>query len=215
MSSRPAVPRPREVDPLIETLPAGTALVRVFPAARGPLSFNPTAAAGRFRPVRRHDRTVVPTAYFGADEEIALAEGVLRGVTALERDARPRRLYGIEVSGLAICAVRLTRTTRVVRMHGAGLTRLHLLRRHVIDCEASDYPYTAAWAQALWGCRRRPAGICWTSHQSDSARAYMLWQPRITPGGVEIAGAEVALDREPGLDLVRQACVAAGVDFEG
>jgi RES domain len=209
------VPRASEVDPLIETLPAGTLLVRVHPTARGPLSFNPTPAAGRFRPVRAPSRAVVPTAYFGADEETALAEAVLRGVTALERHARPRRLYRIEITGLAISPVRLTRATRVARMHGAGLTRLGLLRRHVIDCEASDYPYTAAWAQTLWGCRRRPAGISWTSHQSDSSRAYMLWQPRIAREGLLVAGAELPIDREPGLDLVRQACVAAGVEFEG
>lgn len=215
MSARPEVPRAREIDPLIETLDVETTLVRVYQRVRGPLSFNPSRAVGRFRPVRASDGTVVPTAYFGADEETALAEGVLRGVTALERAARPRRLYRVEINGLAMCRVRLTRALRVARLHGAGLTRLGLLRRHVIDTEASDYPYTTAWAQALWGCRRRPAGIGWTSHQSDSARAYMLWEPRIAPGALELAGAEIALDREPGLDLVREGCVAAGVDFEG
>jgi hypothetical protein len=43
----------------------------------------------------------------------------------------------------------------------------------------------------------------------------MLWQPRITAGGLELAGPEIVLDRELGLDLVRQVCVVAVVDFEG
>jgi hypothetical protein len=215
VNGRPDVPRASEVDPLVETLAAGTELVRVYHASRGALSFNSSGAPGRFRPVIAHARTVVPTAYVAAGEETSLAEGVLRGVTALERGDLPRRLYRSQIAGLALCRLRLAADIRVARLHGPGLVRLGLLRRHVIDCEEADYPYTAAWAQALWGCRRRPAGIGWTSRQNDSSRAYVLWGPRLRDSGLEVVGAEIALDREPGIDLVRLACVAANVDFEG
>ena len=215
MNGRPDVPRASEVDPLLETLLAGTQVVRVYQAARGPLGFNPSSTSGRFRPVTATDGTVVPTAYLGADDETALAEGVLRGVTALERGDLPRRLYRSQLAGLALCRLSLRIDLRVARLHGPGLVRLGLLRRHVIDCEESDYPYTAAWAQVLWGCRRRPAGISWTSRQNDSARAYVLWLNRLKDPGLEPVGPEIALYREPGIDLARIAGVAAGVDFDG
>lgn len=203
------------IDPLIETLAAGTALVRVYRQAHGPLAFNATTTAGRFRPVRRPGGEVVPTAYLAADEETALAEGLLRGVSALAGGTWPRRLYRAEIEGLAMACLRVERPIRVARLHGLGLTRLGVLREHVVDCEEADYPYTAAWAQALWGARRRPAGIAWTSRQNDSARAYILWAPRVSAGGLALEGPEIALDHEPGLDRVRRACAAAGVDFEG
>lgn len=199
---------------MIEILSAGTRLARVYPRDRGSLNFNATAISGRFRPVMAADRAVVPTAYLAADDETALAEGVLRGVTALQSPL-PRRLYRMQVEGLALCHVTLTTDLRVARLHGPGLQRLGLLRAHVIDCEESVYPYTAKWAQALWGCPRRPAGISWTSRQNDSAQAYMLWRNRVKNGSIELRRPGIALDHGPGLNLIREACVKTGVDFEG
>jgi hypothetical protein len=43
----------------------------------------------------------------------------------------------------------------------------------------------------------------------------MLWGPRLRDSGLVVVGPEAALDREPGIDLVRLAGVAANVDFEG
>ena len=214
MNDRPAIPPAREVDPLIETLLAGTELARVYHQDGGSLGFNATFTSGRFRPVLAPDRTVVPTAYLAADDETALAEGVLRGVTVVQGEP-PRRVYRTQVEGLALCHLTLTTDLRVARLHGPGLVRLGLLRAHVIDCEESDYPYTAQWGKALWGCPRRPAGISWTSRQNDSAHAYMLWRNRVKAGSIELASPGLALDHGPGLDLVREACVTAGVDFEG
>jgi RES domain len=214
VNSRPAVPRASEVDPLIEALPTGSELVRIYPTERGALSFNSTDTQGRFRPVRDGRGGIEPTAYLAADDETALAEGLLRGTSALDSGDLPRRLYRSEVAGLALARVRVTAPIRVARFHGAGLTRLGLLRRDVIDCEESEYDYTARWAQAVWGSSRRPAGICWTSRQNDSARAYMLWGSRIRTGALITVGREIALDRELGLDLVRIACADTNVDFE-
>jgi len=215
VTDRPVVPSAGAVDPLIETLPAGMELVRVYRHARGPLAFNATASSGRFRPVRPRKDEVLPTAYLAADEETALAEGVLRGVTALAAGALPRRLYRTEIEGLAMACVRVERPIHVARLHGAGLVRLGLRREDVVDCEEADYPYTAAWARALWGCHRRPAGLAWTSRQNDSSRAFILWEPRVRSGWLTLAGPEIELDREPGLDRVRRACADARVDFEG
>ena len=121
---------------------------------------------------------------------------------------------GPRLQALRCAGFRLIANVRLARLHGAGLSRLGLLRRDVIDCEEAEYPYTAQWAQALWGSRRRPAGISWTSRQNDSTRAYMLWEPRLKPELLVVVQSQLALDREPGIDLVRLACVGSNVDFE-
>ncbi|MGI8728788.1 MAG: RES family NAD+ phosphorylase [Solirubrobacteraceae bacterium] len=212
---RPAVPRATECDPLIETIAAGTTLIRLYPRSRGPLGFNPAATPGRFRPVLDDRGSVVPTAYLATDVETAISEGVLRGVSRLADRGDTRRLYRFELDELEVVAISVRRPLRVVRLHGAGLSRLEVLREHVIDTPESDYPYTALWAKALYGTRTRPHGLCWTSRQSDSGRALMLWRTRLSSGALDADGPPLALDRDPGLDLVRGLCADAGVDFEG
>jgi hypothetical protein len=204
------------VDPQIETLKAGSTLVRIYERPRGPLAFNPTDAVARFRPITNATGAIVPSAYCALDSETAIAEAVLRGVSALRHGTPRRRLYRSEVSGLEMAWLRSTRALRLVRMHGIGLSRLGLLRGHVIDCEQVDYDYTAAWAQALYGHRSRPHGLAWTSRQNDSSRAFLLWgESRVRGGWLALEGDPLALDREPGLDLIRQVCADAAVDFEG
>lgn len=215
-TSRPAVPRSGSVSPAIEGLKAGSTLIRIYQRRFGPLDFNGGDAVARFRPIRNTSGEVVPTAYGALDQETAIAEAVLRGVSALNRGSPRRRLFGLEVEGLDMARLRTTRPLRLVRLHGLGLTRLNLLREHVIDSPESEYGYTAAWAHTLYGHRSRPHGLTWTSRQNDTSRAFILWGgTRVRPGWLQLEGDPVALDREPGLDLIRQVCADAGVDFEG
>lgn len=215
-TSRPAVPRPGNLSPAIEVLQPGSALIRVYRRRSGPLEFNGGDAVARFRPIRTTSGTVVPTAYGAHDQETAIAEAVLRGVSALNLGSPRRRLFRLEVDGLDMARLRTTRPLRLVRLHGLGLTRLNLLREHVIDSPECEYGYTAAWAQTLYGHRSRPHGLVWTSRQNDTSRALILWGgTRVRPGWLQLEGDPVALDREPGLDLIRQVCADAGVDFEG
>jgi RES domain len=214
--TRPVVPRPAELSPAIEVLKAGSALIRVYQRRFGPLDFNGGDAVARFRPIRNTSGAVVPTAYGAHDQETAIAEAVLRGVSSLSRGSPRRRLFRLEVEGLDMARLHTTRPLRLVRLHGLGLTRLNLLREHVIDCPESAYDYTAAWAQALYGHRSRAHGLIWTSRQNDTSRAFILWGgTRVRPGWLRLESEALPLDREPGLDLIRQVCVDAGVDFEG
>lgn len=214
--SRPAVPRPGSLSPAIEVLKADSTLIRVYQRRLGPLGFNRGDTVSRFRPIRNASGAIVPTAYGAHDHETAIAEAVLRGVSALRRGSPRRRLYRLEVDGLDMARLRTTKPLRLVRMHGLGLTRLGLLREHVIDSPESGYDYTAAWAQALYGHPSRPHGLVWTSRQNDTSRAFILWGgTRVGPEWLQLEGDPMALDREPGLDLIRQVCADAGVDFEG
>lgn len=216
MSNRPVVPRVKDLSPTIELLQAGSTVIRVYQRLFGPLDFNEGDALARFRPVRNASGAIVPTAYGARDAETAIAEAVLRGVSALSHGSPRRRLFRLEVEGLDMARLRTTRPLRLVRLHGLGLTRLNLLREHVIDTPESQYDYTAAWAQALYGHRSRPHGLVWTSRQNDTSRAFILWGgTRVRQQWLQLEGDPVALDREPGLDLIRQVCADAGVDFEG
>jgi hypothetical protein len=194
---------------------AGSKLLRLYRRRFGPTAFNPSAEApGRFRPVCE-DGEVVPSAYLAGDRETALAEVLLRGVDALADGLQPR-LYRHQVAELSIAEIEVTRELRLARLRGQGLTRLRLRRQDLIEVGPDDYPYTARWAQSLYESEERFDGIVWTSRQNDSGRAMMLWEGRVDPDRDLLAtGEAAALDREPGLDLVRQAALAAGFTFEG
>jgi len=211
----PEVPAPGDLKPAEEAWPAGKPMVRLFERSRGPLGFNPTSSLARFRPVLTEKGAVVPTAYGGEDRETAIAESLLRGVDALQRGKRPQ-LFRKDVKGLGMVELVPTSDLRLIRLRGQGLTRLGLLREDVVDCGADRYAYTAEWAQALYRCDAKLSGIVWTSRQNDAGRALVLWGDRLDlDEDIRTAGAPIALDDEPGLEIVRQACTYAGVDFEG
>jgi RES domain len=211
----PEPPPPAELLPAIELIPAGSKPVRLYQRRFGPTAFNPTEEAeGRFRPVH-DDGQVVPTAYLAGDQETALAEVLLRGVDALAAGLEPR-LYRRQVEEVSMAGIEVTREFRLARLRGQGLTRLHVRREELIDVGPDDYPYTARWAQALYESEERFDGIAWTSHQNDAGLAMMLWEGRVDPDrDLAPTGESLALDRDPGLDLVRQASLAAGFAFEG
>jgi hypothetical protein len=214
-NARPAVPAAAQLQPTVEVWPAGKPLVRIYQRDFGPRGFNSTLGYARFRPVLDPAGEVVPTAYAGADAETAFAEVLLRGVDALSRGTQPR-LYLRDVLAKDLVTLVLTRDLPLARLHGPPLTRLGLTRAQIIDADPPDYPYTAEWAQAIYDCPTEVAGIAWTSRQNDSERAAILWQGPVDPeADLEQLGEIVALDSEPGLDLVRQACVFSGFAFEG
>lgn len=212
----PAIPDTKQLakDLQTETWRAGEPIVRVYHRDYGPQSFNPTRSSARFRPVFTPNGDVVPTAYGAADVETALAETLLRGVDAIATASR-RQLFLKEVVGMEIARVVPKKEITLARFRGQGLTRLRVRRSDVIDCEASRYPYTAEWGQAVFDTLPKLDGIVWTSKQSDAERAVMLWEGRVRPEDLMLDGLPVALDSKHGLEMVRSACTLAGFDFEG
>lgn len=212
---RPPAPDPKDLRPPTETWKAGRPIVHVYHRRWGAKGFNPTDTAGRFRPVRTRSGNIVPTAYGASDVETALAEGLLRGVEALEEGHR-RRLYRKEVEGLSMATLLPKVDLVLAKLHGPGLVQLEVTRSQLIDCRAAHYPYTAEWAQALYHCPTKLFGIVWTARQNDSGRAMVLWKGLVRPKShLTIEGSPTALDKGRGLDLVRQACAYANIDFEG
>jgi hypothetical protein len=212
--SKRTVPAAAELDPLPFSWEAGAPLVRVYLDGRGPLGFNPTEASQRFRPIF-HAGKAVPTAYAGEDAETALAEGLLRGADAIEADRKPR-LYRKEVRDVRLASVIPTRDLTLAQLNGPGLTRLGIGRKRLIEVPAPEYPHTAEWAQAIYDCPVAFDGLLWTSRQNDNGAAVILWEGRVDPErDLDLDGKPLELDSEPGLDLVREACLRANVAFEG
>jgi len=200
--------------PLTERWEAGRPIVHIYHRRWGPQGFNPTDAPGRFRPIRTRSGKIIPTAYGASDEETALAEGLLRGVEALEKGHR-RRLYRKEVEGLSMVTLVPKVDLVLAKLHGPGLVRLEVTRPQLIDCRAAHYPYTAEWAQALYLCKIKLFGIVWTARQNDSGRALVLWKGLVRPKShLRTAEPPTPLDKGKGLDLVRQACAYANIDFD-
>lgn len=214
LAARPKPPPAAKLKPVVETWPAGEPIFRIYNKRWGPLGFNSGDASARFRPIYDSGK-IVPTAYAAGDEETAFAEVLLRGVDAISAGRVPR-LYKKEVKDIEMVRLLPTREIQLARMHGQGLTRLKLLRGQLIDLFPTDYPYTAVWAQALYDCPVDLAGMIWTSRQNDSGRAIILWQGPLDPEqDLEQDGDVIALDSEPGLELVRQAAATAGFAFSG
>ena len=67
-----------------------------------------------------------------------------------------------------------TRELRLARLRGPGLARLGVTHGELIESPASEYPRTAAWAEAV--LEREPGldGLVWTSRQDSSAAAYLF-----------------------------------------
>jgi RES domain len=51
----------------------------------------------------------------------------------------------------------------------------------LIDTDAIDYPFTRAWAEALYERNPDAQGLYWTSRQENRAQALMLFGPRVDP----------------------------------
>lgn len=189
--------------------PAGAPFARAFTLSSGPLGFNATATPARFRPV--YDAgSVVPTAYGGQTEAIALAETVLRRAAGVG----DRVLHVGELAGLGLVALRVRHDLMLVQLNGLGLRKLKLRRSDWIDTGPRAYPETAALAQQLYDAHPDVHGIVWTSHQCDDGYAFMLWGTRLDAGATETLGGPVALSSSPGVTLVAGVAEACGVLLE-
>jgi hypothetical protein len=69
-----------------------------------------------------------------------------------------------------------------------ALRRLGIERKYLIDTEKDQYPITREWAKAIHAQDPRVQGLCWTSRQDDTARAYMLFGDRVSPGSFRTVG---------------------------
>lgn len=209
MPLRPPPPA-ADVGLLILAIPAGEILYRVHASRRGPTAFNPgLGPPSRFAPLHADDPPiVVPTLYAASTILGALSESVFHDVP---HRGPAKRILVSRLDGMVLSAITLTRPLRVAQLAGAGLRRIGVRRRDLIDGGPGTDTTTARWAAALHDCSAAPDGLTWTSRQDDTARACVLFGDRVDPGTLAPISAPIHLDVAPGLDLVEQAATDAGI----
>lgn len=204
----PAPPEPQRLDPLVSEWAAGRLLVRVHRHELASTSFNSGGGRGRFHPFAARSGSVVPTLYAADSVDGALSETAFRAVP-LHRSARSLRASRLTPLRLSVLAP--NRGLRLAALYGHGLRRLGLLRRDLIDTEATRYEHTAAWAAALHAAPSALDGVEWVSRQRDASRAVVLFGDRVAAGELTLREGPIPLDRGPGWDLVLEAAEAAGI----
>jgi len=150
--------------------------VRCHDSRFGSTEFNPGFGRGRFHPFQDEHGGAVPTLYGASSLEGALSESIfhqvpVRGpVRAIRRSTLRPMLVSVLAPG---------RDLRLVQLHDLGLRRLEVSRAELIDCEAAEYPQTAAWAARLHAWSREVDGLVWVSRLHDTAFALVLFGDRV------------------------------------
>jgi len=203
-------PAPADLDPLIVEVPAGTVLFRVHGPHRRATEFNPGKGdPSRFAPFRSgRPPVVVPTLYASSTIPGALSESVFHDVPYR---GTAKRILVSRLDVIVLSAVALVKPLSVALIAGAGLRRIGVRRRNLIDGGPATYTDTVRWAAALHDSPPKPAGLTWMSRQDDTARAYLFFGDRLQERDLVLLTLPIALAVTPGLDLVEQAASDAGI----
>lgn len=209
MTLRPPPPA-SGLDPLIVDVTAGTMLFRVHGAHRNATEFNPgKGTPGRFHPLVAGDPpAVVPTLYAALTIPGALSESIFHDVPYR---GPAKRILVTRLEGVALSAVGVIHPFRVVLLAGAGLRRVGVRRRDLIEGGVGTCGRTVEWAAALHESPPKPVGLAWTSRQDDTARAYVFFGDRVSDPDLMPLTAPLPLDIGLGLDIVEQAADDAGI----
>jgi hypothetical protein len=203
-------PPASDLEPLLVEVPTGTVLFRVHSAHREPTSFNPgRGRPGRFHPLVAGDPpVVVPTLYAASSIPGALSESVFHDVPYR---GRAKRVLVSRLDGLVLSAITTLEPVIVAQLAGAGLRRIEVRRRDLIEGGPATYPRTVEWAAALHEALVQPLGLAWTSRQDDTARVCVLFGDRVQEVHLIMLSPPLPLEVGPGLDLVEQAAADAGI----
>lgn len=174
----PDVPEPpADLDPLIETWPAGKTLHRNYSDRFKVNGFNRGP-----RPKTRFaffGDPPVPVLYAGETEETAVAETLLHDIARAGGRLTPKQ-YADRLSG----ALNPTRDLQLAMLHSGGLRRLGLEQTGLTDTDPYYYDHAVRWAQALHE-NTALDGLVWMSRQWNSQRSVMLFGDRVDPTELE------------------------------
>lgn len=192
----------------METWPNGSGIVRCHDSRFGATEFNPGLGSGRFHPFSDSLGRAVPTLYGASNLDGSLSESIFhnvpvrgRGKAILHSALRP-----MMVSTIAAC-----RDLTLIQLHGHGLHRLGVSRAELIDSEARQYTWTAAWGAALHACLESADGLVWVSRRFDTSFALVLFGDRVLRNDLEVIHPPVPLFPDPGYAEVQRAAEEAGI----
>jgi hypothetical protein len=169
----PPVPSPLP-DPAEHLWPAGTTIFRVFDHGFGSAQYNGTDVKRRFRPVY-DGGTIVPTIYGSNAPDGAICETVFHDLDLKTR--HPAILRATLLTQL-LAPVVSARDLRLAALTDPEIRRLRVTHADLIETDASEYPATAEWGQAIYDHPARFDGIVWHSRQHHSTLSITLWESR-------------------------------------
>jgi hypothetical protein len=192
--------------PNLESWPAGKAIVRVHNVRFGATEFNPGEGGGRFHPLAGIATLYGSNTIAGALSETIFHDVPVRGALKAVRQQKLIPLLASTLSPL--------RDLTLIQLRGFGLKKLGVTRLQLIESDATEYPHTRRWAEALHGLA--PAdGLIWMSRQHDTSEAVVLFGDRVERSSFDIVDPPRALyPPGPGWQEVLSAAEAAGITIE-
>jgi hypothetical protein len=174
----------------VETWESGRAIIRVHHSQFGATEFNPGVGSGRFHPLRLPRSRAVPTLYGSETLDGALSETIFH-------DVPMRRPNGAvpqaTLMPMVACTLTPRRSLTLIQLRGAGLQKLGLSRKQLIETEADSYDLTRAWAVALYRSVADADGLIWTSRQHPGSAALVLFGTRVRRRDLEVIAAPRSL----------------------
>lgn len=174
-------PPPDPLDPMVETIQAGTVLYRVhepmFPSgvANDGTAMNP----GFGKPTRFafFGNPTVPVMYAADRPEGAVHESILH-------DAEPGTFIPqVHWRSKVLSVVQLTTDLTVAAFHSDGLRRFGLYPSDLTDTDPRAYPETVQWAEAAW--RDGLHGVAYMCRHYNSSKAFCLFGDRLSRGALQ------------------------------
>jgi hypothetical protein len=134
---------------------------------------------------------VIPTLYAGTTLDCALMETVFHDVPFVSGPKMWSK--ATHVAGKVWSQFTLSRDLALIDLSAVPLHKLGISRKDLIECSASNYPETRAWALALHDQYPSAEGLTWTSRQADPARAIVLFEDRLSGTVLSLSGAPNSL----------------------
>lgn len=173
-------PEGAAVDPLIETLPAGSTLYRVHGSGHPADAFNPgTSPAQPSARFSFFGDPPVPALHAADTVDGALSETLLREVP-LEGGS----ILLDQVEGKALSPIITVRALRLLQLHGHGFRHLKVGPAHLTLASPRQYPHTVPWGQAAFEAGLD--GIVWMSRHHNSSRVYVFYDRPNSPGTIDV-----------------------------
>lgn len=214
-STRVLAPSP-SIQPTVEPWPAGRPIIRIHSTRFGPTEFNPSRGAQtRFAPIWTDLDEPIPTLYGAATLESAFSETIFHDVVPPGRG--PRRVSRLEFRSKVLSYILPLRDLHLARMLGVDLQGLGISHEDLVFSSASEYPWTAGWAEAIYDVDRSAGpsfdGLIWIARQTGDAPAVVLWGGRVRDGHLspQLDRTQIPLDVGPGLALVESVATRAGI----
>ncbi len=168
-------PPPDPVEPLRETVPAGTTLYRVHEPYLPDGTVNqgtvPNPGVGKPSRFAFFGDPTVPALYLADEPEGAVYESVLH-------DAEPGSfLPRVQWQSKVLTVLEVVRDVDVVSFHSDGLRRFNLFASDLTDTDRTHYPESVQSAQAAWAIGAQ--GVSYMSRHYNSSKALCLFGDRL------------------------------------